>query len=408
MMKTTFALAFLGLAAATRPDPNCGKLLKCTLINLEENTERKVFDFTGTTIVPDGPTIVFDSAKSSRGWSINCETSGNVDYVKYEFEDGSIQKHYSMPWYINGDGGGTWINQMDSLKCGAQNIKVSVHTWTGDDKYPCDSKSLKLSAPVQPPVFNSCHYCRRCGSFRFHTSEVIDPRLIPDSVGEIKFVKRGGVVSLQTPSSIYGRDYFNYYRGRKFSELIWRKRDQFVEELKDAAVYIRVKNGCGMNEWKRCSIGSPVALDLDGSGDVEHIDGKFDFDLNGNGVPEELVEWFAPSEGILVDSTYPGFDSGTLSGWHLYGDLGGLHEDGYEKLALHDFNGDGKVSGDELEGIAVWVDANSNAKVDEGEVSTLASHDVVSLDLSHDKDYISSAKLEDGRDMVTRDLWFAR
>jgi hypothetical protein len=46
----------------------------------------------------------------------------------------------------------------------------------------------------------------------------------------------------------------------------------------------------------------------------------------------------------LVDSTYPGFASGHLIGWHLYGDLADTYDDGFDKLvALHDYNEDGVV-----------------------------------------------------------------
>ena len=43
-------------------------------------------------------------------------------------------------------------------------------------------------------------------------------------------------------------------------------------------------------------------------------------------------------------------------------------EDGYRALDALDDNRDGKLDGDELRGLAVWFDRNSNGRADAGEV----------------------------------------
>ncbi|MEM7337241.1 MAG: hypothetical protein AAF467_01270 [Actinomycetota bacterium] len=146
---------------------------------------------------------------------------------------------------------------------------------------------------------------------------------------------------------------------------------------------------------------SPIALDVDGSGDVERVAGEFAFDFDADGSTELVSEWFAPTEGILFDSRF----AGPVTGEHLFGDQGGLYVDGFEKLALLDINGDGQVAGVELDGLAIWTDVNSNALVDSGEVSSLADHQVVALSTSH-VGFVSEAVLADGSTMVTEDLWF--
>ena len=146
---------------------------------------------------------------------------------------------------------------------------------------------------------------------------------------------------------------------------------------------------------------TPIGLDVDGSGSVERISGEFAFDFNADGETETVGEWFAPTEGILIDSSI----EGPLTGEHLFGDQGGLYTDGYQKLATLDGNVDGMVAGTELTGLALWTDANSNAAVDPGEISTLADHGIVSISIGH-TNYISSATLADGTTMVTEDLWF--
>jgi len=119
---------------------------------------------------------------------------------------------------------------------------------------------------------------------------------------------------------------------------------------------------------------------------------------------ETLNEWFAPTEGILIDTAYPIVD-GAISGLHLFGNSEGF-TDGFAKLHSHDENVDGAVEGAELNGFAIWTDRNSNTKVDDGELSTLDSHGIVSLSTFHES-YVSSAQLEDGSTMYMEDLWFS-
>ena len=52
---------------------------------------------------------------------------------------------------------------------------------------------------------------------------------------------------------------------------------------------------------------------------------------------------------------------------------------GYEPLAVLDADGDAMLSGDELAGIALWFDRNSNGVSDRGEVQTLAEAGITAL-----------------------------
>lgn len=152
---------------------------------------------------------------------------------------------------------------------------------------------------------------------------------------------------------------------------------------------------------------SPIGLDLDKSGDVERIDGIFHFDIDGNGEKKYMNEWFAPTEGILIDATIPG----AISGVHLFGDQGGNFTDGYDKLSTkRDANKDGVISGEELKGLQVWRDINSDAELDrETELFDLNDDalgiNITSLETLH-TDYLSSAALASGGAMMTEDLWF--
>ena len=94
------------------------------------------------------------------------------------------------------------------------------------------------------------------------------------------------------------------------------------------------------------------------------------FDLAGDGKPA-WWPWVKPNVGILVWN--PNHNGRITSGLQLFGSVTWWISwaNGYEPLALLDDNGDGWLSGKELESLAVWKDANSNGISEPGEVVTL-------------------------------------
>jgi hypothetical protein len=91
------------------------------------------------------------------------------------------------------------------------------------------------------------------------------------------------------------------------------------------------------------------------------------FDLDGSGF-EQKWAWLTPKAGWLVydpqrtgriDSALQMF--GNVTFWIFW-------PDGYQALAALDDNGDGVLSGAELNGLAIWNDLNSNGVSDPGEV----------------------------------------
>ena len=146
---------------------------------------------------------------------------------------------------------------------------------------------------------------------------------------------------------------------------------------------------------------SPIALDVNDSGAVEYIRGEFSFDLTGDGIAEELMAWFGPEEGILVSKDF----GDEISGEHLFGNENGQYSDGFAKLGKLDLNRDKLISGSELESLAIWTDKNSNTRVDDGEMSSIASHRIVNLAVDHYK-FFARAALENGDTMIMQDLWF--
>lgn len=96
-----------------------------------------------------------------------------------------------------------------------------------------------------------------------------------------------------------------------------------------------------------------------------------DFDLRGYG-PRARWPWVKPELGFLV---WDPLERGEIeSARDLFGSYSFqiFRQTGYDALAALDDNGDGRLAGDELEGIRVWFDRNSDG------ISTAA--EVVSLD----------------------------
>lgn len=141
---------------------------------------------------------------------------------------------------------------------------------------------------------------------------------------------------------------------------------------------------------------SPIVLDMNGDGELEASAGQWlpghsfkegtmveEFDINGDGFLE-MIEWVGPNDGLLIRYD----EKADLSANQLYGHAGGW-SNGFEKMVYEDLNKDGVLSGSELEGLSVWQDKNSNAKVDEGELASVQDLGITEIKTSH-KMYKSS------------------
>lgn len=154
---------------------------------------------------------------------------------------------------------------------------------------------------------------------------------------------------------------------------------------------------------------SPLVLDMDGDGAIQASGGEWlphttthkerlaFFDFHGDKFPV-LMEWAGPQDGLLCEPA----PDGSIDGTRLFGTATGF-KDGYEALRVKDTNNDGKISGAELEGLAIWTDLNSDARPQKGEVKPLAEHRITELSLRH-KNYVASYQ-RDGKSYRMFDWW---
>lgn len=105
-------------------------------------------------------------------------------------------------------------------------------------------------------------------------------------------------------------------------------------------------------------------------GDLLDSSKRVAFDLAGDDVARTWP-WLKDGTALLVWD--PRGTGNITSGRHLFGSATWWisFRNGYEALSLLDDNRDGKLAGDEMRGIAVWIDRNGDAVSQPGEVISL-------------------------------------
>jgi RTX calcium-binding nonapeptide repeat (4 copies) len=172
-------------------------------------------------------------------------------------------------------------------------------------------------------------------------------------------------------------------------------------------------------------IGSPLVLDLDGSG-IETLaldKTSIFFDHDNNGFIEK-TGWAGPNEGLLVlDLNGNGIvDSGAeLFGNNTALEDGQLAAHGFAALAMYDTNRDKRIDQNDAiwTKLRVWRDQNSNAQTDPGEWLTLEELKIRALLLTHYDEELTDQngnlhlqhgfyELMDGKRLDMTDVWFAK
>ncbi|MBO9542169.1 hypothetical protein J7643_16395 [bacterium] len=176
---------------------------------------------------------------------------------------------------------------------------------------------------------------------------------------------------------------------------------------------------------------SPVMLDLNGDGKLgttgvstakERATGEIgktvSFDIDGDGTKDN-IEWMSgDGDGMLVDDSDGGATralntDGEIDGTRLFGDQGGKFANGYEKLKRFDKDGDGKLTGAELDGLKVWVD-DGDARLGQGELKSLRELGITEISVvmkleqnTRGEDLMRSSFTQNGQSKITEDVWFA-
>lgn len=111
------------------------------------------------------------------------------------------------------------------------------------------------------------------------------------------------------------------------------------------------------------------------------------FNFDGTGV--KMWEWVGPTEGVLVWNA-KGDTNLQPTGRELFGHYtwGKEWEDGSAAFRSLDKDGNGAVQGGELEKVWVWLDSNSDAIVQDGELTPIADKGVDSVAIPSEEDQL--------------------
>ncbi len=133
---------------------------------------------------------------------------------------------------------------------------------------------------------------------------------------------------------------------------------------------------------------TPLAVPLrDGltARDLEALSAKVAFDVDGSGLVQHWT-WITRDAAWLVHD--PHHTGKVTSALQMFGNVSFwlFWENGYQPLQVLDENQDGQLTGKELEGLALWHDANGNGRSDPGEVKPLAAHGIVAISCKAQRD----------------------
>jgi hypothetical protein len=121
------------------------------------------------------------------------------------------------------------------------------------------------------------------------------------------------------------------------------------------------------------------------SEDLIDADAAVLFDADGSGIAKRWT-WITPDAAWLVfDRRATGRVTSSLQ---LFGSVTFwlFWDNGYEALSSLDDDGDGRLRGAELEGIALWHDRSADGLSDRGEVQTLAAHGIAEISTTFERD----------------------
>ncbi len=111
---------------------------------------------------------------------------------------------------------------------------------------------------------------------------------------------------------------------------------------------------------------------------------KVAFDFSGQGLRLQ-AGWLTADAAWLVWD--PKDKRIVTSGFQLFGSVTWVAswDNGYNALGALDDDGDGAISGAELDGLSLWHDRDADGVCDAGEVKPVADHSIVSLTYAHER-----------------------
>lgn len=182
------------------------------------------------------------------------------------------------------------------------------------------------------------------------------------------------------------------------------------------------KNDASISILSTDLMSTPIMLDMNGDGiHTSALSAGMKFDINADG-NQETIGWSDGKDALLVHDI--NHDGQINDGSELFGSAttlsdGSMAKDGYEALRDLDSNKDNVIDSQDTayNELKLWIDANQDGKVDDGEMMSLKDAGVESMnlmtknDVSTDNGNIigleSSFTTTSGETHNMADVWFA-
>ena len=113
-------------------------------------------------------------------------------------------------------------------------------------------------------------------------------------------------------------------------------------------------------------------------GELIDLRARVPFDADGSGLRRRWT-WVSPDAGWLVFDKHGTGQITSALQWFGPVTFWLFWRDGYDAMRSLDDNGDGRLTGRELSGLAIWRDRNTNGVADPGEVRPVTSWGIVAL-----------------------------
>ena len=227
------------------------------------------------------------------------------------------------------------------------------------------------------------------------------------------YVPYGDVVYFDGYAQITGKHMTTLWTGNNKNE-----QDRGWSWYKKSVSNINRVQVLGDTDLGYFAAGTPLMIDLSGDGQANLLAGSQwrkikdrrpstdlsvyrSFDLDGTGKKE--WEWIGKSDGLLVHTA-------GLKGTPTYKELFGTRtfdnpwKHGYEALATLDTDANGVLQEDELQDIGVWVDANSDAVAQPGEIQSAKDAGLSQLSVRFEADADGNVSNSRGANVGGRDV----
>jgi hypothetical protein len=145
-----------------------------------------------------------------------------------------------------------------------------------------------------------------------------------------------------------------------------------------------------INDYETSPFDSPIALILDSNiKSIQHLPvSVVDFKLSETSSQTQKIIWYgSASTGLLVWD--PENRGAVKDGRDLFGtwSFGKQWDSGYHALASLDTDSDGRLKDEELHGIKIWKDNNSNGTLDSSELYELTAFDISEISTESTDNY---------------------